>query len=123
MSALVFALFAQQSHEAHIPHKNLLFVALVAVVGFDEGGIDSLGAKFEGSEQVFELPEVEDILGDIFAAFLLCYIHNGAIFLQRYIKLRIEANASKREQRLLASYAEREHFRASEAWSITPPLS
>ena len=30
----------------------------------------------------------------------------------------MEANASKREQRLLASYAEREHFRASEAWSI-----
>ena len=30
----------------------------------------------------------------------------------------IEANASKREQRLLADSAEREHFRASEAWSI-----
>ena len=38
-------------------------------------------------------------------------------------KWKMEANASKRVQRLLASYAEREHFRASEAWSITPPLS
>ena len=32
--------------------------------------------------------------------------------------MRIEANASKREQRLLADYAEREHFRAAEGWSI-----
>ncbi|MBQ1214178.1 MAG: hypothetical protein IIX81_04060 [Tidjanibacter sp.] len=33
-------------------------------------------------------------------------------------ELRIEANASKRGQRLLADYAEREHFRATEGWSI-----
>ena len=32
--------------------------------------------------------------------------------------MKIEANASKREQRPLVDYAEREHFRASEAWSI-----
>ena len=31
---------------------------------------------------------------------------------------RIEANAGKREQRLLADYAEREHFRAAAGWSI-----
>ena len=40
-------------------------------------------------------------------------------------ELRIEANASKRGQRPLVDYAEREHFRASEAWSIekAAPLS
>lgn len=30
----------------------------------------------------------------------------------------IEANASKRGQRALAHYAEREHFRADTVWSI-----
>ena len=33
-------------------------------------------------------------------------------------KLKIEANASKRGQRALVHYAEREHFRAAEGWSI-----
>ncbi|MBP3382829.1 MAG: hypothetical protein J6K78_02840 [Tidjanibacter sp.] len=32
--------------------------------------------------------------------------------------MKIGANASKREQRPLVDYAEQEHFRASEAWSI-----
>ena len=33
-------------------------------------------------------------------------------------ELRIEANAIKRGQSVLARYAEREHFRAAEGWSI-----
>ena len=32
--------------------------------------------------------------------------------------MKIEANASKRGQRLLADYAEQKHFRANEVWSI-----
>ncbi|MBO7300105.1 MAG: hypothetical protein J6U53_01695 [Tidjanibacter sp.] len=32
--------------------------------------------------------------------------------------MRIEANASKRGQKALAHYAEREHFRADRVWSI-----
>ena len=32
--------------------------------------------------------------------------------------MKIEANAIKRGQRLLADYAEREHFRADAVWSI-----
>ena len=33
-------------------------------------------------------------------------------------KWKMEANAIKRGQRLLADYAEREHFRADVVWSI-----
>ena len=33
-------------------------------------------------------------------------------------EFKIQANASKRVQRLLADFAKREHFRANKVWSI-----
>ena len=59
-----------------------------------------------------------------FLTFRRTTLHKSAVtasadsLFPRARELRIEANASKRGQRLLADYAEREHFRAREAWSI-----
>jgi hypothetical protein len=83
VALLLFALLFEQSHEAHIPHKELLFLLLVEVgVGLNKGVVDSLGREPKRTKEVFELPEVEDIFGDVLAPFLLCYIHmEGLCFL------------------------------------------
>ena len=84
MSALLFSLLAQQAGELHIPDQRLLLLLLAqALLLLHELGIDGLGAELQRAEQVLQLPEVEDVLGDIFLALALCDIHRIGRLVQR----------------------------------------
>ena len=84
MSALLFSLLAQQAGELHIPDQRLLLLLLAqALLLLHELGIDGLGAELQRAEQVLQLPEVEDVLGNIFLALALCNIHRIGRLVQR----------------------------------------
>ena len=56
--------------------RLLLLLLAQALLLLHELGIDGLGAELQRAEQVLQLPEVEDVFGDVFAPFGLGYIHD-----------------------------------------------
>ena len=77
VALLLLALLAQQVHDIHIPEENFLFLLFGKSERLHEFRINRFGAELQCAQQVFQLPEVEDVFGDILFAGLLCGIHGG----------------------------------------------
>ena len=82
VSLLGLALLLQEVGQVEVPHqeKVLLFLGDVLARG-DECRVDCLGAELQGPEQVLELPEVEDVFGDVLTPLGFGYVHDGSVFL------------------------------------------
>jgi len=72
----LLALLPQQVGDVHIPFQIEPLLRLGEVAGGDELGVNGFGAELQRPQQVFQLPEVEDVFGDVFAPFGLGYIHD-----------------------------------------------
>ena len=67
----------QQVGDVHVPEQEyvLLLVGDVLAGGYERRE-DRFGAELQRPQQVLQLPEVEDVFGDVFAPFGLGYIHD-----------------------------------------------
>ena len=76
MALLLLALLPEQVGEVQIPEQEdvLLLLGDVPARG-DERREDRLGAELQRPQQVFQLPEVEYVFGDIFPPFGFRYVH------------------------------------------------
>ena len=75
VSLLLLALLAQKVAQLHIPQKDSLLLFGCGIALGNQRCPDSLGAELQGTQQIFELPQVEYIFGDILATTTLSYIH------------------------------------------------
>ena len=99
VSLLLLALLAQQVDDVHVPHEEDRAARLVEVLARgDELRVDRLGAELQGPQQVLQLPQVEDVFGDVLAAFGLCDVHvlllfdpgRGTVAVLEEVLLRLE---------------------------------
>ena len=76
MAFLLLALLPEQVGEVHVPEQEDVLLLLADVLaGGDERRKDRLGAELQGPEQVLQLPQVEDVFGDILTPFCFGDIH------------------------------------------------
>ena len=73
---LLLALLAQQVGDIHVPQQENVFLLLGNILPrSDELREDRFGAELQRPQQVFQLPEVEDVFGDILAPFVFGDVH------------------------------------------------
>ena len=65
VSLFLFALFAQQVGDVHVPEQVVVALSLFDSARGDKLRVDGLGAELERPEQVLDLPEVENVFGDV----------------------------------------------------------
>ncbi len=82
VSALLLALLAQQVGDLHIPLQKYQFSVVGQLARRDQLRIYRLGAELQRPQQILQLPEVEDVFGDILLAFRLCYVHTAVKLLK-----------------------------------------
>ena len=76
MAFLLLALLPEQVGEIHVPEQEDVFLLLADVLaGGDERREDRLGAELQRPEQIFQLPQIEDVFGDILTPFCFGDIH------------------------------------------------
>ena len=81
VALLVLALLVEQIDDVHVPEQEEVLLLLGDVLArLDELREDGLGAELQRAQQVLELPQIEDVFGDVFAPFGLCYIHCSTFF-------------------------------------------
>ena len=83
VSLLLLPLLPQQVGELHVPLQIDELLLFPEVAGCHELGKNRFGAELQRPQQVFDLPEVEDVFGDVFASFGLGDIHDGGVYLVR----------------------------------------
>ena len=107
MSLLLLALFAQEVAQLHIPEKYRLLLLGCSLALGNECRPNRLGTELQGSKKIFELPEIENIFGNIFATTTLSDIHTFLLFVviaQRYkkainISIKSRQNCGRKEKR------------------------
>lgn len=82
VSLLGLSLLLQEVGQVEVPHQEKVLLLLGDVLARgDECRVDRLGAELQRPEQVLELPEVEDIFGDVLTPLGFGYVHDGSVFL------------------------------------------
>ena len=61
-----------------------MFLLLLHIARSNELRVDSLGAKLQCSQQILNLPQVENIFRYVLLTFCLCYIHNITFVILHY---------------------------------------
>ena len=91
VARLLLTLLSEQPCDIHIPRQEQLLLLRVELARLYECCIDRLGRELQRTQQIFQLPQVEDVLGNILFAFLLCYIHFRNLLGKDTKKLRVES--------------------------------
>ena len=82
VSLLGLALLLQEVGQVEVPHQEEVLLLLGDVLARgDKCRVDRLGAELQRPEQVLELPEVEDVFGDVLTPLGFGYVHDGSVFL------------------------------------------
>ena len=77
MPFLLLAFLTEQVRQIHVPEQEdvLLLLADVLARG-DQRREDGLGAELQRPEQILQLPEVENVFGDVLPPFCFCNVHS-----------------------------------------------
>ena len=76
MSFFLFALLLEQVGQIEVPEQEDVFLLFGDVLaGGDQRREDRLGTELQSAQQIFQLPQVKDIFGDIFAPFGFGNVH------------------------------------------------
>ena len=82
VSVLLYAFATHHVDEAFVPLDLLFALVFGEVGGVDEAFGYSVDVEAVGADEVLDIPHVEDVLGDVFFAFLRCYdgAHDYSVF-------------------------------------------
>ena len=76
MSFLLLALLPEQVRKVHVPEQEYVFLLLADVLaGGDERRKDRFGTELQRPEQVFQLPQIENVFGDVLPPFRFGDVH------------------------------------------------
>ena len=79
---LVLAFLVQEVGDVHVPQQvDVLLLLGDVLAGGDQCREDRLGTELQRPQQVFQLPEVKNVFGDVLPPLGLCYIHVVCVFL------------------------------------------
>ena len=79
---LVLAFLMQEVGDVHVPQQvDVLLLLGDVLAGGDQRRENRLGAELQRPQQVFQLPEIKDVFGDVLPPLDLCYIHVVCVFL------------------------------------------
>ena len=76
-SGVFYYFLTEQVRQIHVPEQEdvLLLLADVLARG-DQRREDGLGAELQRPEQILQLPEVENVFGDVLPPFCFCNVHS-----------------------------------------------
>ena len=68
MTTALLLFLTQQVGNIHIPEQHDILLLLWQVAWCDKLRVDSLRAELQSAQQILKLPQIEDVLGNIFFA-------------------------------------------------------